>query len=92
MPEAENSCSGVEAETPVEKADRMVLRSRLEAYQQTCHKQGTKLTRIESLLFAESDQGKAGDSVNLLNLANLTFKDGTLQAIADVLKEKGSNR
>lgn len=92
MSETESSCSGVDTETPSERADRSVLRSRLEAYQATCHMQGVKLARIEALLFAESDQGRAGKNVNLLNLCVLTFKDETLRTIADILKEKGSNR
>lgn len=103
MSEAESSNSGVKEPCDTEvavlrravtcaEADKRRAESRLEAYQATCHKQGVKLGSIEALLMAESDQANGGQDVHLLSTHQLSFKDATLQAIADILKEKGSNR
>lgn len=80
--------SEAESSSAVAEADKKVLQSRVEAYQHTCHVQGSKLTRMECLLFAESDQAKAGQNISMLNLHQLTFTDETLRAFADVMKEK----
>lgn len=76
-----------------EAADLKVLKSRLEAYQATCHKQGSKLTRIETLLMCGSIEATSGAKMTGLSIGHVSFKQGSiLGEIAEVLKEKGTHR
>jgi len=75
------------------KADWAVLKSRLDAYMATCHKQGSKLTRMERILLEHSIEGKSGTRLSELGIGHVTFPKGSaLDALADVLREKGSHR
>lgn len=79
--------------TPELKADWTILKSRLEAYMATCHKQGSKLSRIEKILVEASREGKVGLRINELCIGHVHFEtNSTLEQLAEVLREKGSNR
>ena len=73
----------VELNADLRKSD-----SRVEAYQRTCHQQGTKLSRIEALLMAESDEANKGMDVSSVNLHIVHWTDEKLRAIAAILLER----
>jgi hypothetical protein len=67
-------------------ADKKRQEFRLEAYQQTCHTQGSKLNQLATLLMSESVEAESGMDVTLLSIDVVHFKCDTLRSIQEILK------